>query len=108
MTRVTAKAEHNHAVSLARYRRKTRAAVLPVPSISDPRPVCCEPFRPHSADIVQRLRCARRRECLNVASLRNWPAFTCEHCAVRETVVDEARPLRQSWDGVMPVDTSRR
>jgi hypothetical protein len=106
MTRVTSQAARNHAVSMARYRRKVRAPLL-VALPAEPNPVACEPFRVQAADVVQRLQCARRRECLNVASLRNWPAWTCEHCGVRE-LAEVVRPLRQYFDGALPVDTSQR
>jgi len=47
-------------------------------------PTQCESFKVHAVDNMQRVDCARRKECVTYAIKRNWRAFTCAGCSVRE------------------------
>lgn len=45
-----------------------------------PNPQRREPYHEHEAPDDQRLYCARRDLCLDVAADRGWPALTCARC----------------------------
>ncbi len=49
-----------------------------------------------AAPTVQRLLCARRRDCLMVAAKRGWPSFTCNGCdAFEQPTRDELAAERE-------------
>jgi hypothetical protein len=63
-------------------RRERPAPVTPIGA----QPVECKPMRRMaSIEASQVLDCARRRECLSFAVAREWAAWTCAYCPVRET-----------------------
>ncbi len=49
-----------------------------------PNPQRREPYHEHEAPDDQRLYCARRDLCLDVAADRGWPAMTCAKCVAYE------------------------
>ncbi len=95
----------NHSAALIRAWDKIRtASTVPAPAGANPSE--CEPFRPHAVDTTQRLNCARRSACLTFAMNRQWRAFSCESCSVRETTVRvlelrRGEMLTASWPDAM-------
>ena len=51
-----------------------------------PNPQPREPYGEHEAPDDQRLYCARRDLCLDVAADRGWPAMTCAKCVAYEPI----------------------
>ena len=96
-------ARQNHASALARYREKAQLPVAPTTAY-EPNPARCKPFDTTGADTIQRIECGSRMRCLDVAAIRNWPAWTCVQCGVRDERKDEL-PTRRFYDGDMPVHT---
>ena len=90
-----------HAASMARF-----WGGVPNPPVPEgANPVECVPFRTPGADVMQRLDCARRGECLTYATRKRWASFTCGGCPVRETVKTEAATRRESMaTTTLPLD----
>ena len=53
-------------------------------AVTAPNPQRREPYHEHEAPDDQRLYCARRDLCLDVAADRGWPALTCARCIAYE------------------------
>jgi hypothetical protein len=48
--------------------------------VTAPNPQCRASYLEHEGPDDQRLYCAHRDHCLDVAAERHWPALTCVHC----------------------------
>ncbi len=79
-----AKAKARQMAKIADKQAETPKALRVIPEGT--RPMQCAPFHASGAAVMQRLDCARRRECLNFAVHEGWKAFTCAYCPVRETL----------------------